>query len=444
MTLACNQYTECNPSAGPPIAGGPARERARMTMSCTLPLVLPVGAPDGSAGSRDKLGWKVARRLAESVIRQGWPVGSRLGSETELLGALGVSREPFREGIRLLELQGIVRTARGPGGGLFVTAPALEVVSCLVHGYLELSDITFSEVIEARKVIEGHAVTLALRRLTPRDGRDLERALEAARTAMYCRSRRRTAFFDVLRLLEHIAADPCLAMFDQALHRITRDFGLHERLPVELWSEYSARGYQALEQLVRAMLDGEEARALEAIDALLSRIDDYVHRAEGAEDGLWTTRSYITGAYLSTGKLRSGTEKAGLRLAYRITAEVRRRSLPVGSSIGPEPELVARYGVSRAVFREAVRMLEFFGVVAVRRGKDGGLVVADMDASGTVGSALLYLDYARIDPRRTQELHQRLRSAAAGRCRAGEPPNRALALFERVLTSPGPRGAPGT
>lgn len=406
-----------------------------MSVSCTLSLVMPVGAADGTTGARDKLGWKVARRLAECVIRQGWPVGSRLGSESELLGALGVSREPFREGIRLLELQGIVRTARGPGGGLFVTAPALEVVSCLVHGYLELSDITFREVIEARKVIEGHAVALAQRRLTPEGARDLEQALEAARAAMYDRSRRRTAYFDVLRALEHIAADPCLAMFDQALHRITRDFGLHERLPGELWSEYSARGYQALEKLVGAVIAGDETTAKAAVDALLSRMDDYVHRAEGAEQGLWTTRSYLNGAYLSAGKLLPGAEKAGLHLAYRITAEIRRRALATGRSIGSEPELVARYGVSRAVFREAVRMLEFFGVVEVRRGKDGGLAVAEMDATGTVDSALLYLDYARLDPRRTQELLSVLRAAAAARGATGGPANRALALFERVLTS---------
>jgi DNA-binding FadR family transcriptional regulator len=340
-----------------------------------------------------------------------------------------VSREPFREGVRLLELQGIVRMSRGPGGGLFVTAPALEVVSCLVHGYLELSEITFREVIDARKVVEGQAVTLAVRRLTPAGAGSLERALQAAQAAMYDHGRHRTAYLDLLKTLLQIGADPCLAVFDQALHRITMDFGLHERLPGELWPEYSARGYRALERLVGAVLQGDEAAGRDAVEALLSRMDDYVLRAEGAEDGLWTTRSFITGAYLSAGRLQSGSEKSGLRLAYRITAEVRRRLLPVGASIGPESELVSRYGVSRAVFREAVRMLEFFGVVEVRRGKDGGLVVAQMDPEGTIGSALLYLDYAGIDPRQAQALRALL--AATG-CR-GEPGNRALALFERVL-----------
>jgi len=385
-------------------------------------------------GASDKLGWQVARRLAESVIRRGWPVGARLGTEMELLEALGVSREPFREGIRLLELQGIVRMARGPGGGLFVTAPALEVVSCLVHGYLELSEITFREVIAARQVIEGHAVKRAVSRLTPAGAGALERALQAAAVAMYDRSRHRTAYFDVLKALQGIGADPCLAMFDQALHRITMDFGLHERLPGELWSEYSARGYHALEQLVGAVLAGDEAGGRRAVDALLSRMDDYVHRAEGAEDGLWTTRSYITGAYLSAGRLLPGVEKSGLRLAYRITAEIRRCALPGGCSIGPESELVSRYGVSRAVFREAVRMLEFFGVVEVRRGKDGGLVVAEMDPEGTISSALLYLDYAGIDRGQADELLELLREARRRSSASGEAGNRALGLFEAVLT----------
>ena len=384
-------------------------------------------------GAQDKLGWRVARHLAESVIRRGWPVGARLGTEAELLGALNVSREPFREGVRLLELQGIVRMSRGPGGGLFVTAPALEVASCLVHGYLELSDITFREVIAARQVIEGHAVKLAIRGLTPAGAAELERALQAAQVAMYHRSRHRTAYLDVLKTLQRIGSDPCLAIFDEALHRITMDFGLHERLPGELWPEYSARGYQALERLVDAVLQADEPEGRRAVDSLLSRMDDYVHRAVGAEDGLWTTRSFITGAYLSAGRLAPGSEKSGPRLAYRITAELRRRALPVGASIGSEAELVSHYGVSRAVFREAVRMLEFFGVVEVRRGKEGGLVVAEMDPAGTIGSALLYLDYAGIDPGRARELRALLRGALCPDHAGSESSNLALGLFERVL-----------
>jgi DNA-binding FadR family transcriptional regulator len=395
----------------------------------------PLATPEGDTSRRNrgvqgKLAWQVASRLAGRIMSSGWPVGARLGTESGLLTSLGVSREPFREGVRLLELQGIVRMTRGPHGGLIVTAPAREVVSGLIHGYLELSEITFREVIAARRIIERQAVALAVGRITDEGRAALFAALATAQAAMYNRAARRTAYFNVLRAVEHLADDPCLGIFDQALQHITVDFGLHERLPGHLWSEYSERGYRSLEQLVQAVAAGDAPAGQAAVDALLSRIDDYVHRLDPAEVGLWTTRSFVTGAYLSAGKLLSVADKAGLRLAYRITAQLRRQSLEAGHTIGPEPELIARFGVSRAVFREAVRMLEFFGVVEVRRGKEGGLAVGRMDPHGTIVSALLYLSFAGIEPARTGPLLAILRAADAA---AGPDRNRALALLTHVL-----------
>ena len=92
--------------------------------------------------------------------------------------------------------------------------------------------------------------------------------------------------------------------------------------------------------------------------------------------------------------------------------------------------MLVRFGVSRAVFREAVRMLEFFGAVEVRRGKEGGLAVASMNPAGTIGSATLYLSFAGIRPRQAVGLLQRVRPPERG-----EPKrvNRALELFVQVL-----------
>jgi DNA-binding FadR family transcriptional regulator len=384
----------------------------------------------GPAAMPGKLAWQVARCLAEGIIAAGWPVGRRLGTEAALMRALGVSREPFREGVRLLELQGIVRMTRGPRGGLLVTAPALDVVSSLIRGYLELSDISFREVIDARRIIERRAVALAIENMAAPTAQNLSASLQQAHAARYDRRTRSARYFDVLRTLERIAADPCLAIFDEALHRITIDFGLHERLPGELWTEYSERGFRSLQQMVEAVLAGDVGAGQAAIDTLLSRIDEYVHRLDDAEVGLWTTRSFITGAYLSAGKLLSGSDKAGLKLAYRITAQLRRQALPVGSLIGSEPDMLLRFGVSRAVFREAVRMLEFFGVVEVRRGKEGGLTVAGMNPAGTVGSAMLYLSYAGIRPRQAAGLLELIRAPSGGQHHLANP---ALELFAQVL-----------
>src|SRR4051794_40921632 len=48
--------------------------------------------------------------------------------------------------------------------------------------------------------------------------------------------------------------------------------------------------------------------------------------------------------------------------------------LDEGDSLGNEPELIERFGVSRPSMREALRILETEGLISVRRGVFGGVV----------------------------------------------------------------------
>src|SRR5262249_19280807 len=51
------------------------------------------------------------------------------------------------------------------------------------------------------------------------------------------------------------------------------------------------------------------------------------------------------------------------------------------------------FGVSRAVFREAVRLLEHHGVASMRRGPHGGLVVREPNLEAVTRAITVYLDY---------------------------------------------------
>lgn len=92
----------------------------------------------------------------------------------------------------------------------------------------------------------------------------------------------------------------------------------------------------------------------------------------------------------------SRSAKLGEMVATRIEREIMKAGWPVGRVIGSESELLEKYQVSRAVFREAVRLLEHHGTAVMRRGPGGGLVVRRPDAHAVIRSVALYLDSKQI------------------------------------------------
>lgn len=109
-----------------------------------------------------------------------------------------------------------------------------------------------------------------------------------------------------------------------------------------------------------------------------------------------------------------GTIKGAEVLARRIEREVVAAGWPVGHPIGTEPKLIQRFGVSRSVVREAIRILEHHMVARMRPGPGGGLIVTEPEFSMVSRAAALYLDYRRVQP---EHLHNP-RSALEVKCLA--------------------------
>ncbi len=65
--------------------------------------------------------------------------------------------------------------------------------------------------------------------------------------------------------------------------------------------------------------------------------------------------------------------------------------LQPGELVGTEPELIEREGVSRALLREAVRLLEHHDIARMRRGPGGGLFVLAPSADAVTETAAIYL-----------------------------------------------------
>lgn len=95
--------------------------------------------------------------------------------------------------------------------------------------------------------------------------------------------------------------------------------------------------------------------------------------------------------------------KLGETLAERIENDIIADGWNVGDVIGSEAELCERYGVSRAVFREAIRIVGHHGVAEMRRGPGGGLVVVEPRVDAAVRTVSLNLEFLDISAAQINE-----------------------------------------
>lgn len=111
---------------------------------------------------------RVAGQLREQIADGELPRGTRLPNETVLAEEHGVSRATVREALRLLAAQNLIRTAKGAGGGSFVTLPSAGHLSESLRSGLsfltEAQDVSLEELLEARELLEVPAARLAAQR----------------------------------------------------------------------------------------------------------------------------------------------------------------------------------------------------------------------------------------------------------------------------------------
>jgi DNA-binding FadR family transcriptional regulator len=107
----------------------------------------------------------VAAAIERDIVELGWPVGTVIGSEAELLDRYHVSRPVMRQAAGILESHQVARMRRGPGGGLVVVEPSEASLATQVSLFLEYRSVDPAQVTEARETIELTCVELATARI---------------------------------------------------------------------------------------------------------------------------------------------------------------------------------------------------------------------------------------------------------------------------------------
>ncbi len=101
------------------------------------------------------------------------------------------------------------------------------------------------------------------------------------------------------------------------------------------------------------------------------------------------------------------------RLVHQIQDLIIGRRLPPGTRLGVERDLVVASGLSRPTVREAVQILEQDGLLQVKPGPKGGLIVTGLDATQVVRALGYLLEYEATPPRDFLEARKEIEVTSA-------------------------------
>jgi DNA-binding FadR family transcriptional regulator len=324
------------------------------------------------ADSKAKRAAKVADRIVEDVMSLGWPVGEVLGSEADLLDRYRVSRAVFREAVRLVEHQQVARTRRGPGGGLVITEPTAGAVTDAVVLYLQRVDARLDEIYEARIVLEGMACDLASQRTGARHRADLRRLAEGGSAEPGGGSR------DLHALVAATSCNVGLELLVDVMGQVAALYAPDGQRFGDTMVRKSRHAHAMIAQAVIAG-DGELAR---------TRMRTHLQAEADVFRRRRSTRQLLPESVVLT---QSGAGKGAETVARNISRIIVADGLQPGDLVGTEPELIERAGVSRALLREAVRLLEHHHIAQMRRGPGGGLFVMSPNTGAVTEAAAIYL-----------------------------------------------------
>lgn len=117
--------------------------------------------------AREKISLTLAQDILKDVAKQNLKPGDRLPSEAEMLTHYAVARSSLREGLRILEVLGLIEIRTGPGGGPVVRKVDYSDFGRTTTFYLQANGLTMRELVQARLDLEPMLVANAARRRDP-------------------------------------------------------------------------------------------------------------------------------------------------------------------------------------------------------------------------------------------------------------------------------------
>jgi len=103
----------------------------------------------------------LANELRERILSGEFGDGASLPAERDLVVQTRMSRTTVREALRILEVQGLIRTRLGRSGGAFVQQPDAEIMAGTVNLLIRGQRILLPALVETKQAVEPLCAQLA-------------------------------------------------------------------------------------------------------------------------------------------------------------------------------------------------------------------------------------------------------------------------------------------
>lgn len=341
---------------------------------------------DNGARPAEKRAARIASAIEKEIAGSRLPAGRIIGSEADLVQRFETSKTVLREAVRLLEQHGVATTRRGPGGGLVVTQPDAAAVADAAIALLEYSNVAVVDLVEVLYLLEPMAASLAAGQVTEDGIRQLREHGAGARGGGSMWSRHT----QMHSLLAEMAGNPVLRLFIDVCSTLLTWFATRTMAAEGPWAAEMAKTepdlVHAQERLADAVALGDPVAAEQIATRHLQAMLNWVTATEVRLARLRRGRREVTGLHD-----RLPESKAAPALAEHIRSDIVALGWPLGANLGSESELINRYGVSRTILRQAVRILEYEHVAVMRRGPSGGLILTEPSIRSVTVAAALFL-----------------------------------------------------
>jgi GntR family transcriptional regulator, transcriptional repressor for pyruvate dehydrogenase complex len=374
---------------------------------------------------REKVAESVARQIAREISAENLKIGMPLPSESDLMSNYNISRDSLHEALRILEVEGVIVSRRR--GTTTIRQVIGDDFGHLASFYLHARGATYRELFEARLLLEPLMMARAAERAAVADTSTLKELVTRLRIpppeGESVHEQEERAFIEgsaLLQAISDLVGNQVLSLFVASLR------SLFNEAVVVLIASSSAitKTRPKFLMTANAILAKNPTRAATMSRAAVNGVYKAISNSiPGILDEVitWRTRTSDLAFRLVPGQsgyeepiFGSDVEKAATTLARLIARETFGKNIPSGTPLSKEQEMVASFGVARSTLRQALRLLEVYGLIIIKTGPEGGPYVAQPTTQQFANMARLHFQMHRVTFGQLLETRCILEPALAG------------------------------